>query len=307
MLAGMPNVRFLIIDKPRTFKDYLTLRNTFKRIHFDILLAAQASLRTNLIYPLIKAKRKIGFDTVRAKDLHQYFVSESIEFKEEHLADGFMQFAYYVGAQNNQFNWYINSEKGISQSIVASYKPSIVINIAASKKERTWPAKHYVQLIQRLIDQVDCYLILVGGSSALDRLQEKEILSHVHAKTLLNLIGKTSISELVALLRVSEVLISPDSGPIHMATALNIPVVGLFAVARPELSGPYAALEFTVNKYPEAVQCYLGKSPHQVKWHERVHDERAMQLISVEEVYDAALKALDSNKRSSNLFRNKGK
>ena len=78
-------------------------------------------------------------------------------------------------------------------------------------------------------------------------------------------------------------MIAPDTGAIHLANALGTPVVGLYAVANPLLTGPFKNLQNSVNKYPEAVKKFESAEPKD--FHHRVHDNRAMQLIEFDEVW----------------------
>ena len=99
-----------------------------------------------------------------------------------------------------------------------------------------------------------------------------------------NLVGKTKHKQIAALLGEVDCLIAPDTGPAHIAVAMHTPVIGLYAVARSGLSGPYQTPDYTVDKYPQALQQYLGKALKDAGWHERVHHENAMDLITVEDV-----------------------
>jgi heptosyltransferase I len=102
--------------------------------------------------------------------------------------------------------------------------------------------------------------------------------------SLVNLIGKTSLKELFALISLSQVLICPDSGPAHMATAAGTPVIGLYATSNPDRSGPYLSLDLSVNRYPEAVGRFLGKTVQDLRWGQRVRDPGAMSLIRLASV-----------------------
>ena len=75
---------------------------------------------------------------------------------------------------------------------------------------------------------------------------------------------------------------------------MNTPVVGLYAVASPTLSGPYKAQEYIVNRYPEAVRKFLDKDPDCVPWNTRVHNPDAMALIQTEDVMQQLGKLFDS-------------
>lgn len=287
LLEGLEGIEFLVIKKPQKIKDYLSLRKLFKQYEFDILIAAQASFRTNLIYPHINAKRKIGFDNGRAKDLHSWFVKEQIPAADEHLAEGFMGFAKYLGVDSQHFDWSLyTSENDQAWAHATRQKPKyIAINAAASKAERTWKAKHYADLIDAAVQQYDCQVVLTGGPAAneIQLAQEIEMLAKSNID---NLVGKTKHKQIAALLGEVDCLIAPDTGPAHIAVAMNTPVIGLYAVARSGLSGPYQAPSYTVDKYPAAVEKYLGKPYSAAAWHERVHHADAMDLITVKDVLE---------------------
>ena len=289
LLEGLEGIEFLVIKKPEKIKDYLSLRKLFKQYEFDILIAAQASFRTNLIYPHINAKRKIGFDNGRAKDLHSWFVKEQIPPADEHLAEGFMGFAKYIGADTPQakqdFDWQIyTSQEDQAWAKDTRKKPKyMAINAAASKAERTWKAKHYAQLIDVAVEKYDCQVVLTGGP-AQNEIQLAQAIQELTQSNIDNLVGKTKHKQIAALLAEVDCLIAPDTGPAHIAVAMKTPVIGLYAVARSGLSGPYQNPDYTVDAYPQAVETYLSKSFEDAGWHERVHHGDAMDFITVESV-----------------------
>lgn len=291
MLKGLSGVDFIVIDKPRGPADYLALRKRFKPYSFDVLIAAQASLRANLIFPFIRAKRKIGFDSRRGRELHRCFVSEQVPYRDEHLAEGFMGFARALGVptpERDDYRWDLpvgdDDRQWAAQQRLT--ERMIAINPAASKAERTWPTERYIELVQQLTDRYRCQIVLTGGPAK----NELEIAAAIEAAVgdkVTNLVGKTSYGQMTALMGEVDCLIAPDTGPVHIAVAMGTAVIGLYAVARPELSGPYQVREeLCVNRYPEAVSLCLNKSVDEASWHERVHDARAMALIMVDDVMD---------------------
>lgn len=277
-------ITFLPIDKPKNLTDYYRLWNKVRTNHYDVLLAMQASFRANLIYPLITADIKIGFDSRRAKDLHKLFITHSIQKEDHHLVDGFMSFAKILGIPHGEAVWNPKVDKEDMLWVKHKVAPAdyIVIHIATSKKERNWPAKKYIELIKAISNSFDYKIVLTGGNSKTE-LGTADFINQ-NCQHVVNLAGSTSIKKLMALLKRSLALISPDSGPVHIARSLNIPVIGLYAIARPELSGPYQKLEFTVNKYDEAVRIISNREPQSVDWHFRVHSQAAIDLISVDDV-----------------------
>ena len=100
-----------------------------------------------------------------------------------------------------------------------------------------------------------------------------------------NLMGCTSLKQLMALLGKATALVSPDSGPVHMGTAAGIPVIGLYATTNPDRAGPYMSQRWRVNRYPDALAKFNdGQTPEQAPWGTRVRDAAAMDCISVADV-----------------------
>jgi heptosyltransferase I len=83
---------------------------------------------------------------------------------------------------------------------------------------------------------------------------------------------------------MSAVLVSPDSGPAHMATMVGLPVVGLYAATRTARAGPYFSREWCVDRYDEAAHKYFGKSAADIPWTTKIELAGVMDLISVSDV-----------------------
>src|SRR5437588_10787730 len=99
--------------------------------------------------------------------------------------------------------------------------------------------------------------------------------------SLINQIGKDTLPELLALLSRATVLVSPDSGPVHMATAVGTPVVGLYAATNPARSGPYLSARWCVDAYPTAARAFRGCESGELPWNHRIEEPGVMDLISV--------------------------
>jgi heptosyltransferase I len=80
LLQGMAGINFEVIDKPRSLADYRAFYRTFTHRRFDVVLAMQANLRINLLYPALKAPIKIGFDRIRAREGQWLFCNKRISF-----------------------------------------------------------------------------------------------------------------------------------------------------------------------------------------------------------------------------------
>jgi heptosyltransferase I len=289
LLKGLSGVEFIVIKKPESLRDYFELRGLLKKHSYDVLLALQASLRTNLLYPALKASLKVGFDKKRARDGQRYFVNAHIPAAENHLLEGFLQFAEYLGATEPCLQWELPigaAEINWAQQQLSGSQRILAVNPAASKLERTWFADRYASVIERAQQLWGVSVVLTGGSSREEQQLAAEIEQHL-TLPVINLVGKTTLKQLAAVLAMADVMLTPDSGPAHIAVAMGTPVVGLYAVAPPALSAPYLSKEHVVDRFPQAVQHILGKDPATVPWGTRVHHRRAMALIDVDSVIQA--------------------
>ena len=300
LLQGLPGVTFEVFDKPRSWADYRAFYRAFRERSFDVVLAMQASLRINLLYPALHAPLKIGFDRVRAREGQWLFCNARIPYANNHLLDSFVAFATQLGAPAQPISWDLPLSAAdhawAREQLAPLPRPLIALHPCASKAERTWLGERYAEVMQSAAQRWCAGFILTGGATP----REQDLcarLARSAPATTLNLCGHTTPKQLAALLGQVDVLVAPDTGPVHLATVMQTPVVGLYAVASPGLSGPYGKQPFIVNRYPEAVRKFLGKDPTTVAWNTRVHHAQAMALIQTTDVLQQLAKILDKEAR----------
>lgn len=285
LVEGMDGVEFIVIDKPKSIGDYWRFKKMMQDRSFDVLLAPQASLRTNLLYPLIRATRKIGYDRHRANDGHGLFVNERVQPGKEHTLDGFLKFARALGIDDIKVRWDMpvtDADRQWALDHLPKEGRILVVNPAASKPERSWSVEGYITVIQALkAKHPELQMVLTGGPGPDDRRLADGILKQVDA---VDLVGKTRPKQLLAVIEKATLVLCPDTGPSHMAAAMNTPVVALHAVTNPEISGPYTFRHYAINQYPCAVERLLNKNPETVAWGTQVHHADAMGLITPEMV-----------------------
>jgi heptosyltransferase I len=295
LVEGMQGVEFIVIDKPQNLTDYWRFRQRMRDRHFDVLLATQASLRTNLLYPLISASRKIGYDKHRGNDGHGLFVKERIGKACEHTLEGFLHFAKPLGITDSIVVWDMpigEADYAFAAAHMPKRGPVLVVNPAASKPERTWMLGRYITVLKQARERWQLEIVLTGGPGSQDKMLGEAIEA---ALPVTNLIGKTKPKQLLALISKAQAVLCPDTGPSHMAAAVNTPVVALHAVTNPLISGPYTSQAHVVNAYPMALGTVLGLPS--APWGTQVHKGEAMQLISVEAVMDKLAGIFDDTSR----------
>lgn len=299
LLKGMEGVQFEVFDKPRTLADYFAFYRAFRERRFDVVLAMQANLRINLLYPALHAPIKIGFDRTRAREGQWLFCNRRIPFADSHLMDSFLSFVETLTGKPVSADW--NLPVGSAdlewahEQLKNLPKPWVAIHPHSSKAERNWLPERYEELVKLVAARWKCGVVLSGGSSSAE-LALCERLAQLAPGHTIDLCGKSTPKQLTALLSLVDVLIAPDTGSVHIARAMNTPVIGLYAVASPKLSGPYRHLEYCVDRYPEAASMYLGKDADHLPWNTRVHHSSAMSLIEVADVMQHLDKLLGQNK-----------
>ncbi len=295
LVEGMDGVEFIVIDKPKNIIDYWRFKKKMSTRSFDVLLAVQASFRANLLYPLIRASRKIGYDSARGNDGHGWFVHERISPGQDHTLEGFLKFAERIGIENKVLRWDLpisaDDRAWARAHLPEAIGPVVLVNPAASKMERSWPLERYIETIHYLQSCWQAQVVLTGGPGDHDKAFGEAICSQLPVK---NLIGLSKPKQLMALIEQASLLICPDTGPSHMAVAVGTPVVALHAVTSSKISGPYTYRHLAVDRYSEAVTSILKKTTATIPWGTQVHGCHTMKCVDVNAVIVQIEKVLRS-------------
>ncbi len=288
LVASIEGVEFIVLDKPDNIRDYWRFWRTIGKRKFDVLLAVQSSFRANLLYAFIKAKRKIGYDKLRAKDGHKWFINETIKPGNDHTLYGFLRFAEALGIPDNDIRWDlkinpVDIDFARHHLPKVTNRPLLLVNPAASKQERSWTVDGYVAAIKYAIEKYNAEVVLIGGPSAHDVELGQAIENDVKV---VNLIGKTKLPQLLAIISLADAIICPDTGPSHMGTAVSTPVIALHAVTSTDVSGPYIYKHLCVDMYPEAVKNVLNKTMETNIWGTHAHGNETMNLVKIEDVLE---------------------
>jgi heptosyltransferase I len=286
----LPNVEFIVFDKGKGRAAYGQLRRDLAGRRFDVLLHMQVAMRANLASGLISAKRRIGYDRARSKDLHGLFVRERIAARSgEHVLDAFASFLEPLGLTQKETRWDIplpEDAATFAESALPGEQPTLLISACSSHPLRNWSARRYAEVADHAVHQHGWRVVLCGGRSALERQMGDDIRRHMQAPAL-DLIGKDTIPQLMALLTRATALLSPDSGPLHMGNAVGTPVIALHAASNPARSGPYSERRYVVDRYAAAARAFLGKPASALPWGKKIEFEGVMELIEVEAVIEA--------------------
>ncbi|MEQ5836448.1 glycosyltransferase family 9 protein [Marinobacter sp. NFXS9] len=287
LVGDLPGVEFIVFDKKSGLQGYRDLRQQLRGRQFDALLHMQVAFRANLAAAVIPARTKVGYDRARSKDLHSLFINRRIPAApNQHVRDCLASFLVPLGLEAAPPRWTIplsESDHAFASEHLANDRPNVVISPCASHTLRNWSADRYAAVADHIVAQHGARLILVGSPAPYEREYCERIASTM-TQPALNLCGQDTLKQLTALLDGADLLIAPDTGPAHIASAMGTDVLGLFAASNPNRSGPYNSLPWCVDRYPEALEKFTGKTVDTARWGMKAEFEGAMELITADEV-----------------------
>jgi heptosyltransferase I len=293
MTEILPEIEFITFDKRETLRELWRLRSLLSGRRFDLLLDLQLSFRASLVSRLIHAPIKLGFDRPRARELQWLFTNAQIEpAGHEHVLDSFMGFARACGIEPPAPRFDITLPQAAldyARSVVVDAQPTMLISPCSSHTARNWPAERYAAVADHAAGVHGMRVVLVGGRSAEETRMGAAIAAAARVP-LINQIGKDTLPQLLGLMSRCALLLSPDSGPAHMATMVGLPVVGLYAATRTARAGPYYSRQWCVDKYDEASRKFFGKPAADIPWTTKIERPGVMDLITV----DDAIAKLDA-------------
>ncbi|MCK3658257.1 glycosyl transferase [Pasteurellaceae bacterium Pebbles2] len=293
LLAGltqMPQVQFVVFDKKAGWRGVLKLWKQLKNQRFDALLNMQTAVRSSLISLGIKAKYKIGFGEKRRREGQGLFVNQYVEDPENpHVLDGFMAFAHKIGVAKFEPSWQLvipETAKSAVEKWQVSDRVNLMISPCSSKVEKDWLAERYAEVASYAL-QHNINVILSGSPAPREMEMCEKITALCREKSGLsprNACGKTSLTELTALISGADLLLAPDSGPAHIATMVGTPVIGLYAYHNPKRTAPYHNLSNVISVYEQNVQKEYHRASSKLPWATKLKGKNLMAEIQVEDV-----------------------
>lgn len=289
LLDDIPGIEFLVFDKSRSITAYRDLHRQLYGRRFDVLLHMQVALRANLLSGLVRAPLRIGYDQARAKDLHSLFINRRIAARRgEHVLDAIASFAEPLGLRQTTVRWDIpipEAAREFAEHHLPGTQPTLLVSPCSSHALRNWPPERYAAVMDYATHRLGMRVLLCGGPSSYERQFGDAILAHMQTAAL-DLIGKDTLKQLLALLQRAHLVLTPDSGPMHLANAVGTAVLGLHAASNPARSGPYSDRRWCVDKYDAAARRFVGKPAHALAWGRKLEFPGVMDLIRVDDVIE---------------------
>jgi heptosyltransferase I len=289
LLDGLPGVRFHTYDKKTGVAGMRALRERLPG-RFDALLQMQVALRANVLSAFVPARRRIGYDRSRSKDLHGLFINERIPDRPGiHVLDAIGSFCDPLGLKQDTVTWDLPVPQAAFDWAAAQWpddgQPVLMISPCSSHVRRNWYPDRHAVLADHAAAQ-GWRIVLCGGRSALERDTADAIAARMRAPVL-DLVGKDTLKQLPALLARADLVVTPDSGPMHIANAMGTKVLGLHAASNPRRSGPYSDVRYCVDRYDAAARKFLGKPAEALGWGTKIEFDEVMALITTDDAIAA--------------------
>lgn len=283
LLVGHPDVDELVpFDRKRGWTAFRDLRRQMRGRRFDLVIALQDYMKAGIITALLPARRKLGLDRGRARDLNWLFTSERVRPRPVgHMQDQYLEYVEHLGIPVH-LEWRI----GPTPDEVERYAgllppfdgPTVAMVVGTSRPAKEWPVERYARLADRIATELGGRCILVGGKSAREEEaagQIREMAEHPPLD-----LREWDLRRVVYLLDRSDVLVSPDTGPLHIAVAMNVPSVALMGYTNPRRVGPYRRFaDLLIDAYGEPGEDYAPTEDYREGRMERIGVEAVLEKV----------------------------
>jgi lipopolysaccharide heptosyltransferase I len=250
LLDGHPDLDELIIyDRGRKgwdgrkFVGMVDLLGRLARSRFDLTIDLQGLLRSAMMVVATRAKVRVGMADAREGARWSYTHRVDAPRRGMHAVDRALHVARRFGAVESEprFQLPISDQAGrwAADAVAGLPRPRLILNLGAQWLTKRWPPEHFAAVGRLAAQQLGASLVAVGAAG--DRPLVDALARHLAPIRLLDLCGRTRLPEFAALCRESDLVISNDTGPLHLAAAVGARVVGIYTCTSPELTGPYGA------------------------------------------------------------------
>jgi heptosyltransferase I len=232
----------IIFDRSRGLGAFADVAAQLAKRRFDITINLQVYFKAGIVTALTKAPVKLGFDRARARDLNWLFTNRKISASPlQHVQDQYFEFLAALGVSPEPVEWDLgpwrNEREWQRRFTSAIERPIASIVVGTSKPEKDWIPERWAEVADALHDEFGMQVVLVGGISAREQAAERVVMEKARHKPRSEL--GSGLRNLVSILDASALVLSPDTGPLHMSVALNRPVISLIGYTNPKRTGPY--------------------------------------------------------------------
>ncbi|MCI0401597.1 MAG: glycosyltransferase family 9 protein [Gammaproteobacteria bacterium] len=271
---------FILFRRSRSvgiIREYVKTMRELRRRHFDLVIALQVSFKAGILTAATPSPVKLGFDWARARELNWLITTHRIPaHPPQHVQDQYFEFLAYLNVDPNPVEWGIvitDEEREAQRWFFEPLDRRVcAVVVATSRPEKNWSTACYARLLEIIERDFGYQTMLIGGVSRMETAAANEIMHLTSAKPLNALCDP--LREMLYLIDGADLVISPDTGPLHIARALEVPVIGLYGYTNPKRTGPY-------RKYEDLIVDGYARYPGEDYPVTRKHRPDGMERITV--------------------------
>ncbi len=265
LLAEHPALNEVLVYRrnqgPLAFPPFLW---TVRQRHFDLVLDLQRHLKSGLVSFCSRAPVRLGFHRKNTKEGNWLFSTHRIPPVKEFtlkLAQ-YLKFADALGIAHGEVHFSLRlsaEEEKRVDCLLTSTPPSFAAFFLGSRWEsRFWFTDYTAEVARRLVEEFALGVVLLGGQGE-RKFAEK--VTRQAGVPLIDLTGQTGLRELIGIFQRARVAMGPDSGPMHVAAAVGVPVVSLWGATSPARSAPWGAEQLIIVGQAACSPCYVRRCP----------------------------------------------
>jgi heptosyltransferase I len=260
LMRGHPAVdEILVFERASKWRAFGGIRETLKGRRFDLCIDLQVYFKASVVTAMVDAPVKLGFDRARARDWNWLITNRKIPpHAPQHVQDQYFEFLHHLGVDPEPVEWNLGPwphERDRQREMFASIdRPAALLVIGASHPEKEWMPERWAALADALSAR-GMTPVLAGGRSPRELETEREIV-RLAKQPVVSTLG-APLRDLVGLIDGSELVVSLDTGPMHMAVAMDVPTIALMGYVNPKRTGPWRRFrELWVDAYGDPGEDY---------------------------------------------------
>lgn len=254
MVKHQTNVdQFITFDRNGTWKDWINLFRRLREQSYDLVIVPQVSAKVSLITVMTPSKHKLGFNYQRSRELHWLAVNHRIPpAPMGHVQDQFFEFLDYLDIKDYPVEWnftFTREERDWRRTFFEKFqRPVIGFVVASSSRKKDWDLEKYAAVMDHADTVLNLQPMIIGGPGSLEKTYAETICGLCRRPPALAL--EKPIRTTLLQLSGCRLVVAPDTGPLHMAVALNVPTIGLYGYSDPRRCGPYRKYhDLLIDKY----------------------------------------------------------
>ena len=231
----------------------------------DLVIDLQGLLRSGLLGWFTRAQNRIGFASAREGAARFYTEAVETGDAEQHAVERYLKLAEHLGCATDPVQFNLPRAPLPADMLPAVREPYAVLLPATNWATKRWPIEYFAALVAPLAERLGLQSVVAGGADAVSMAADIQQVARARVHSLA---GKTTLPQLVTLLEGASVVIANDSGPMHIASALNRPLVTMFGPTNPVRTGPFRRMETVVRLDIVCSPCYSRSCTHQscMRW-----------------------------------------